>query len=237
MTGQAALPMYDWPEVRTQTHAFWHRVRARLPHLPDLSHPETMDELLDLWRCPTTILADCCWGTVDLGLCSTQQRLARRSYDGVLGGSGTTYRSAIIARKGEIAHPADEAVIPAGAAELRWAANSLDSRSGWLAPAEDIGLSKDQILWTGAHRASIRTVATGHADIAAIDCRSWQLALAHEPAARDLVVIGWTAPRPGHFFMTGAETTPEVVDALRAGLLAQGQYPVEDEVHGLRRCA
>lgn len=224
MTGTAALPMYDWPEVRDRTRTFWAGIRNHVPGLPDLWHPETADDLLAIWRDPATLLADCCWGTVDLGLCGTQQRLAQRSYDGVPGGTGVFYRSALVARDGRAAEPGDQAVLPARLDRLRWAANSRDSRSGWLAVAEDAGLTGDDILWTGAHRASVRAVASGQADIAAIDCRSWQLALAHEPAARGLTVIGWTAPRPGHFFMSGTNTSPGLATALQSALLAQGQY-------------
>ena len=223
---RAALPMYDWPETRSQTVAFWDRLRAGL-ELPALSHPTTMTDLLALWRDPQTLIADACRGTVDLDLIETQRIIGRRSYDGVPGGGGTTYRSALVAREGREADPGEKAVLPAGLDRMRLAANSVDSRSGWLAIAEDAGRDAEDVLWTGAHRASIRAVAEGQADLAAIDCRSWQLALAHEPAARALTVIGWTAPRPGHFFMTGTATPDEIAESLTLGLVAAGQYAPE----------
>lgn len=233
MSGLAALPMYDWPEIQAETRAFWDRVRAVVPEpLPALSHPVAAEDLLAIWRDPATILADCCWGTVDLGLCGTQQKLARRSYAGVPGASLTHYRSAIVARGGVPADPGDGAVVPDGAATRRWAANSRDSRSGWLSVVEDAGVTEDQVQWTGSHRASIRAVAAGAADLAAIDCRSWQLAQDHEPEARRLTVIGWTAPRPGHFFMTGTATSPEIAAALRDALISEGQFPAEEVPHG-----
>lgn len=223
---RAALPMYDWPEVRAEVRAFWDAVRMRVAGLPELSHPEAMEDLLAIWRDPATVMTECCWGTVDLGMCSAQQILAQRSYDGIYGGDGLNYRSALVMRTGRpVPPPASGAAVPAGVAELRWAANQPDSRSGWLGIAEDAALAAEVVLWTGAHRQSIREVAAGRADIAAIDCRSWQLALAHEPAAQALVVVGWTAPRPGIFFTTGVDTPPERAAALRAALLALGQYP------------
>lgn len=220
--------MYDWPEVRNETEAFWDRVRTTVPRLPALSHPAESDDLLALWQDPATVVADCCWGAVDAGLCGTQQRLAQRSYHGVPGGTGSRYRSAVVAIGGNTAEPGDDAVLPDRIGSRRWAANSPDSRSGWLSIAEDAGLPDDGVLWTGSHRASIRAVAAGRADLAAIDCRSWQLALDHEPAARELTVVGWTAPRLGTFFMTGTETRPDVAAALREALSALGQFPLED---------
>ncbi|WP_185968532.1 PhnD/SsuA/transferrin family substrate-binding protein [Paracoccus sp. M683] len=227
----AALPMYDWPEVRVETLAFWQGIRARVPGLPELSHPVEMDDLLAIWRDRRTVMTECCWGTVDLGMCTAQQILAQRSYDGVHGGEGIYYRSALIMRQGISAQPGQRAVIPDGIQHLPWAANQPDSRSGWLGIAEDAALSAERVLWTGAHRASIRAVAEGQADIAAIDCLSWQLAQAYEPAAQGLVVVGWTAPRPGIFFTTGLDSPPDLVAALRAALLAMGQYPAEEPAH------
>lgn len=219
--------MYDWPEIRAEIECFWDRVRAMVPRLPALSHPAESEDLIALWGDPATVVADCCWGAVDAGLCGTQQRLAQRSYLHVPGGTGNRYRSAIVAIDGDPADPGEQAVLPDGAGSGRWAANSPDSRSGWLAIAEDAGLSSDDVLWTGSHRASVRAVAAGEAELAAIDCRSWQLALHHEPAARALTVVGWTAPRLGHFFMTGRDTRPELASALRDALLELGQFPVE----------
>lgn len=231
MTGRAALPMYDWPEVRDRTRAFWQGLRDRVAGLPDLSHPVEMEDLLSIWRDPGTVMTECCWGTVDLGLCTVQQILAQRNYDGVHGGEGICYRSALVMRQGRVAEPAAGAVLPEGVENLQWAANQSDSRSGWLGIAEDAALSAEEVLWTGAHRESIRAVAAGRADIAAIDCLSWELARAYEPAARGLVVVGWTAPRPGIFFTTGIDTPPELADRLRGALLAMNQYPAQEPAH------
>lgn len=231
MTGRAALPMYDWPEVRDRTRAFWQGVRERVAGLPELSHPVEMEDLLAIWRDPATVMTECCWGTVDLGMCTVQQILAQRNYDGVPGGDGLNYRSALVMRSGEVAQPAARAVLPQGIEGLKWAANQPDSRSGWLGIAEDAALSAEEVLWTGAHRESIRKIAEGQADIAAIDCLSWQLAQAYEPAAKGLVVVGWTAPRPGIFFTTGIDTPPELAQALRGALLAMNQYPAQEPAH------
>ncbi len=68
---------------------------------------------------------------------------------------------------------------------------------------------------TGGHRNSIKAVAEGRADVAAIDCRSWHLARLYEPAAQQVQVVGWTAKRKGLPFITALTTPKHVVDALR----------------------
>ncbi len=50
---------------------------------------------------------------------------------------------------------------------------------------------------TGSHRNSIRAVASGEAQLAAIDAQSWWLALAHEPAADEVRMAGRSVDVPG----------------------------------------
>ncbi len=85
-----------------------------------------------------------------------------------------------------------------------------------------------EIVETGGHRASIRAVAEGRADLAAIDCRAWALALRHEPCVRDLVVVGWTTERPGLPFVTGAGTDDKTAARLRETLIGMGGHPPEE---------
>jgi ABC-type phosphate/phosphonate transport system substrate-binding protein len=108
----------------------------------------------------------------------------------------------------------------------RFAFNSLDSRSGYLGLKADLeargaGVSIfSELVETGGHRASIKAVAEGRADVAAIDCKTWHLAKIYEPAARELVVVGWTSMRLGLPFITARGTSDATLAALREGLAA-----------------
>ena len=102
----------------------------------------------------------------------------------------------------------------------RFAYNSLDSMSGIIAPTRDLeamGESLDifsERIETGAHRDSIVAVAEGRADVCAIDCRSWHMAKRHEPKAKELQVVGWTALRKGLPMITSVHTPEEVREKL-----------------------
>lgn len=197
----ASLPMYDWPEVAAATDALWacllDAMRAR-----GLAAPGTLARDGAHWRDPELALGQTCAlpyiqdlhrivtlvGAVDYGL------------DGCPPGF---YRSALVVR-------ADDArAAPAEFATARFAFNGADSQSGWGALRAALGpRAPGDGLETGAHRASIRAVATGDADIAAIDAVSWRLALAWEPAAARLRVIGWTEPTPGLPLITAGGRDP-----------------------------
>ncbi|PRD44302.1 phosphate ABC transporter substrate-binding protein [Phyllobacterium phragmitis] len=176
------------------------------------SLPPDEFDLSVLWRHPDLLVAEACWGPMGLGLGSHVSVIGQTDYDGIAGGSGDFYSSVIIAHKGAsggegqpVPPPPDgDARLPAAVfRERRFAFNEQDSLSGYLALKRDLEAVGEspaifaEMVKTGGHRASIRTVAEGIADIAAIDCKSWALACRLEPAAKELHIVGWTARRKG----------------------------------------
>ncbi|MCC5984083.1 MAG: PhnD/SsuA/transferrin family substrate-binding protein [Rhodobacteraceae bacterium] len=227
MRALATLPMYDWPEDRARVDRFHARLRALVPDLPAaLTRPETAAQLHALWRNPALLLGQTCWGPMGAGLAAHVHVLAQPAYDDVPGGRGARYRSALVMRTGTPcpvpAH--DGPALPPDLRTLRAAINAPESLSGCLALARDAALPdlSEAALVTGSHRASVRAVAEGAADVAAIDCRSWALALRHEPAARALTVTGWTALRPGLPFITARATPAPLRVRLRDALVQLG---------------
>ncbi len=230
MSARAALPMYDWPELREQVDAFYAQLRGLVPDLPEtLTRVQTEAQLHALWRAPDLVLAQTCWGPLHSGLDAHVHVLAQPRYDDVPGGRDTRYRSALVMRAGQpCAAPLSEgACLPQGLAQLRHAINAPDSMSGCLALMQDMdapNLAQGAYL-TGSHRASIRAVADGRADFAAIDCRSWAYALSYEPAAATLVVTGWTALRPGLPLITSRQTPTARRTRLARALVQLGAAP------------
>jgi ABC-type phosphate/phosphonate transport system substrate-binding protein len=104
--------------------------------------------------------------------------------------------------------------------------------SGWLSLARDLGgdpgVLAGAVIETGGHRASIRAVAEGRADLTAIDCRSWALALRHEPCAQDLVVVGWTGGAAGPALCHRSGYRREDGARLRETLIGMGCHPPQE---------
>lgn len=191
---------------------------------PASQAPDELD-FRALWLHPQLLLAQTCWGPMEMGLERHVTHVGQPSYEGVEGGAGELYSSAILMRKRgkSVQPPADErSLIPL---ELlrgkRFAYNGLDSMSGYIAVARDLealgaGLEIfPEHIVTGAHRASIVAVAQGRADVCAVDCLSWRLACLHEPQTADVEVVGWTGKRKGLPFITSKSTPTDVVNALR----------------------
>ena len=269
----AALPMYDWPEVRSEVDAQWAAVRdelrkrgvhaperlarrnADLPPVPGgirdgfgkVIAPDPASLLPDefdlavLWRHPNMLMSQTCWGPLELWLKGVRV-VGQEDYSGIEGGEGEEYSSAVVMRRGEAPIVRSEAPPPltpphrgegnwrgsleplppvgrgrGGGASLptlpsglRLAFNAPDSLSGYLALKRDLesqgaGLHVfNDLVKTSGHRASIRAVAEGRADVAAVDAKTWGLAQRFEPAARELAVAGWTGKRKGLPFVTAA---------------------------------
>jgi ABC-type phosphate/phosphonate transport system substrate-binding protein len=172
--------------------------------------PDTLD-LAVLWRHPALVFGQTCRGPMEFGLAAHTSIIGEPNYDNIEGGAGKLYSSALVIRKSDVPGVGNKSAPDNGQASIpfirlrgkRFAFNSTDSMSGYLGLKRDLEVSGEDFsifsstLVTGAHRASIRMVAIGKADIAAIDARSWALALAFEPAAAELVVAGWTSLRQG----------------------------------------
>jgi ABC-type phosphate/phosphonate transport system substrate-binding protein len=190
--------------------------------------PEEFD-FPTLWKHPALLFAQTCWGPMEEGLEEHVTVIGQPSYDGIEGGQGQLYSSAVLVRRGSAASvqaPADgRAVLPLDLfRNKRFAYNSTDSMSGIIALTRDLEAAGQNLsifserIETAAHRASIVAVAEGRADVCAVDCRSWHLAKLHEPRARDVEVVGWTALRKGLPYITSRHTPPDTVARLRAAL-------------------
>lgn len=194
----ASLPMYDWPEVRWATDALWAAIRDRLK-ADGIEAPDALDRARsseEVWTDPGLVLSQACGYPFATRLCDRVGLVGTPVY-AVEGCKGEFYSSVIVARRREAG------LGIAGLARRRIAFNAPDSLSGFLAlraaiRADGIDPAAGKWVETGSHRASIRAVAGGEADVAAIDAVCWALAREHEAdAATRLQAVAWTPFRPG----------------------------------------
>jgi len=221
----AGLPMYDWPERRAGTDALWARLRDAL-RAAGFDAPDALtrtDDPRDLWLSEDLLLGETCTYPLETILAGKVRYVATPVHDAPGCGQGT-YRSVLVAPgDGEDMPPpaAPGAQLPDRLAGPL-AANEPGSMSGYIALARDCERAGRQmpadIVWTGSHRASIRAVAAGRADIAAIDCVTWRIARDHESAAAEVRVVGWTAERPGLPLITNGAMTDADIARLREAI-------------------
>lgn len=231
-TRPAALPMYDLPELRAANDALWtalarHLRAAGVKGVPDsLSQPE---DLHAFWRTPDLLLAQTCGYPLTTALTGTVRVVATPLY-AAPGCDGAWHRSVIVVRRDD---PAE------GLADLRGrvaAINGRDSNTGMnlfraaLAPVAGGRPVFANVLETGAHAESLRAVAEGRADTAAIDCVTFAHLRRWRPVWADAVrVLADTPATPGLPLVTAAATDDRTLQALRDALAAAATDPALEE--------
>ncbi len=205
--GPAALPMYDWPEVRGATDRLWVALREAL-RAEGVAAPDALDReraAEALWTHPRLVLAQTCGLPFVRELESRVTLLGAPDY-GLPGLAPGFYDSVVVVRADD---PRDTLASFGGA---RLALNSTGSQSGWAAllhhaaPLAEAGSFFGAASVTGAHTASAEAVAAVAADLAALDHVSWRLFRAHRPAAARLRVLMRTDPTPALPLIAAAGT-------------------------------
>jgi ABC-type phosphate/phosphonate transport system substrate-binding protein len=229
----AALPMYDFPELRETTDALWAGLRshfsaAGVTNLPE--HLTRSSEPYALWRSRDLVFAQTCGYPLTHDLKDQVRYLATPCFDAP-GCEGSTYRSFIVVREDDVATKGTDL------AGRIAAFNSRDSQSGcnilkhYLAGQGITNGLLREALESGAHRQSAKMVKQGLADFCAVDCVTWTLIAAVAPEEVDgLRVLDLTAPAPCLPYITSLERPVEDVAAMRSGLAAAFSDPALEDV-------
>ncbi len=211
----ATLPMYDRPEMRAATNAFWAEIRAALGR-----GPQDLDREIDKWEAwtaPDLLLAQSCGLPFRTRLYGKVQLVATPDY-GLPGCPAGYYNSVIIARKD---HTGEDLQSFSG---QRLAYNEALSQSGWAAPMMHMrphNMLPGELVETGGHRESAAAVAEDRADFAAIDALTWQFLCDYEEFTVGLVEIERTEPTPALPYITAkSEDGAAIFAALETALAA-----------------
>ena len=199
-----SLPMYDRPETREATAAFWRAIRSDLAirapgldALPDRLRVPT--DAMAHWRDPALIFSQTC-GLPFRKHLHPQVVLCGTPDFGLPGCPPGHYNSVLVMRRDDPRGPDDWPV-------MTLALNGFDSQSGWAAPfahAQARGVHFCTHHVTGAHRASARAVLDGAADIAALDAQTWRMMRRWDDWTAGLREAEHTEPTPGLPYITAA---------------------------------
>jgi ABC-type phosphate/phosphonate transport system substrate-binding protein len=223
----AALPMYDLPQLKPATDAFWRGIAERLKDAGLLA-PASLtrtDDYHAIWRHPALLLGQACGYPVVTRLEGEVQIVATPIYDS-LGCEGSAHCSFFIVNA-----KAEHRTLP----DLRGsvcAVNGFDSNTGMnllraaIAPIAEGSRFFRSIIVTGAHRKSLEAVADGRADVAAIDCVSFAHFQRFDSQVTARVSkIGQSLLTAGPPFITAKKTDPGILSILRQALYEVATAP------------
>ena len=212
----AGLPMYDEGRAAGANDALWRRWSQAL-EAHGIAAPEFLDrphDLEALWLDPELLVAQICSLPCVLHMEAAVRIFAFPGYSSPGCGKGR-YSSHIVVRENL---PGEDLSEFAGAV---FAVNDPHSQSGHMAMVMELdrcGLPMPffgEARVSGAHRESIRMLAEGVADIAAIDCNSFRhFQVNGNPQVDQVRIIGRTPAAPAPPFVTSANREPEVDEIL-----------------------
>jgi ABC-type phosphate/phosphonate transport system substrate-binding protein len=204
----ATLPMYDFPEARPATEAFWQAIAQRLGVSVPLSQPE---DWMEAWRRPDLLFSQTCGYPFTHEFAGKLKLVATPHY-GAPGCDGPFYCSILLAR--------EHRPLPEFRGTMA-AFNANDSMSGMLAlkltfaPFAEDGRFFARAIETGGHLASLAALQKGQADVAAIDCVTVAYTRRYRPQALEgLVEVGRSPRVPGLPFVTIAGDIDKLHQAL-----------------------
>ena len=219
--------MYDWPETSYALDRLWDGVSAELLDrgidapvaLNRKEHP------VSLWSKPELMIGQTCGWPYANYLREQVVPFARFSYDLPDCAPGD-YNSVYIGNSDEDA----DHLVDAQSFEFveKLAINGDDSQSGFHVFAEITGkpseesIQKEKRILTGAHRNSIAAVASGEANVAAIDAVAFELAKRYDTeVVSNIVVLGNSRAKPGPPLITSkanAHLSRELSEAVKAAV-------------------
>ncbi len=218
----ASLPMYDLPEMRDATDAFW----AALAKALDVNFPLSRETKWNAaWHSPELLLSQTCGYPFTHAFKDQLTYVATPHYNSD-GCDGPLYRSILFARTKQ----------DLSAFESKTAAfNSRDLMSGMLAlklvfaPLAKNGRYFSNTVETGGHFASLLAVQQQKADICAIDCVTVAYARKYRPAALEgLVEIARSPQVPGLPFVTRGGSVQKLQEALQTVMTDNSLYDIRE---------
>jgi ABC-type phosphate/phosphonate transport system substrate-binding protein len=225
--------MYDLPETADATGALWHGLAAHLQKAGIREVPDSLirqPNLPDDWLSPGLLFSQTCGYPLTHTLKGRVHLLATPCY-GASGCEDAGYSSIVVVR----------ANAPTRSfAELRGrrvAFTSAHSHSGFnalralAAPLAEAGRFFGEAIETGSHAASLELVASGKADVAAIDCVTFALLSRYRPSAVASVrELCRSASAPAMPYITSGTAREGCILRLRQGIQAAMDDPALADV-------
>lgn len=212
----ASLPMYDWPETRTATDRFWMNLATTLaPVCEAIPKTLTRTDLHAQWQRDDMLLSQTCIYPLVTELPSDTVVVGTPTYN-VDATQHGRYASILLVGKSN-----SHKKLPSFKGSTL-AYNSTRSQSGFNALKSllvDEHLIDKQTpvffpktIQTGAHRLSIEAVASGAADICAVDPVSWALAQRYDSNSKKLHILKTTAYTPALPLISNASAIPAALN-------------------------
>ena len=224
----ASLPMYDFPEVRAATDAWWAGVAMHLRRAGISDVPGCLlrrDDLLEQWSDRNLLLSQTCGYLLTHQLSGTAQAVATPHY-AVPGCSGARYSSVILARSAHAGRTPADFRAAVAVFSRSYSHAGYNSLRGLIAPLAGGDRFFSRVIASGSHVESIAALTRGAADLATVDCISHAFMARFRPAALEGTrQLGFTPAVPAAPYIVPCGSPPERVGRVRDAMRAAAADP------------
>lgn len=218
---RASLPWYEFEETRPILDRFWSALSDRLQQRVDHELPTALDRDTPYERlpsCPDLLLGQACGYLLTTPQAREVTLVATPDF-AAPGCSGGSYRSRVVVRRREGIRALADLEGSRFVANEPLSYSGLHSVERLLAPNQRTATFFASTVFSGSHQSSIRMLQDDRADVAAIDCITWELLRRHRPEAlTDLETLLLTPAAPAPPLLAHREIAPETLEALRISL-------------------
>ena len=214
----AELPMYDLPELRSATDAWWAGIARALRREEIEEVPDQLTREHSAEGRPDLLLSQVCGSNLAGEGRERLTYVATPCYTAP-GCNGPLYRSVIVVAATCAAQTLEDL------RGSRCAINGYRSHSGCnalratFAPLAQGGRFFASVTVSGGHALSLGLIASGQADMAAIDCITYALLLRCRPhLLKHIRIIAQTVAAPVGPYVTRDSASNDLIARLRRGL-------------------
>lgn len=214
--------MYDLPEIRAATDAWWAGIARHMRRVGITGAPGTLSRnasTMAQWRNRDLLFSQTCGYPLTHALAGCVRVVATPVYRAA-GADGPRYASALVTGSQTTA-----TTLQAFRGTV-CAINGANSHSGsnilryMIAPIADGQPFFARVIETGSHLRSLRAVAQGKADLCAVDCVTHALLAKHAPHMLEGTrVFRFSPSAPGLPFITASRTSRQDIESMREALV------------------
>jgi ABC-type phosphate/phosphonate transport system substrate-binding protein len=210
--------MYDFPEVRGATDAWWsglarHLRRAGIADVP--SQLLRRDNLIEQWNDPSLVLSQTCGYLLTHQLNAVLQPFATPHY-AVAGCTGPTYSSVILTRIEYSGRSLNDFRGGVAVFSRPYSHAGYNAFRGLIAPLAGGQPFFAKVINAGSHLDSIACIARGEGDLATIDCIVYAFVSRFRPQMLSgTCTLGYTAAAPAAPYVAPIGASADTLARLR----------------------
>lgn len=223
----ASLPMYDFPDVREATDAWWAGLRRHLAR-QGVAAPERLlrrDDLIEQWMDPSLVLSQTCGYLLTHQLKGDLRPVATPHYTAP-GCEGPRYASVVLAGKNHGGERLEDFRGAVAVYSRSYSHAGYNAFRGMVAPLAKASPFFDQVIASDSHLGSIAALASGEGDLATIDGVIHAFVQRWRPETLEGTrILGFTPRAPAPPYVAPISASADRIARLRAALEAAAADP------------